>query len=119
MHKIGTAYPMYFNKKNERSGALFQGRFKAIHVDSNDYLLYLSAYVNRNYFIHGYHGEISQGEWKYCSALDYLGKRNGTLCKKGVILDQFRNVKDYEIFLNDNALHLKEKKELEKYLLEE
>jgi len=50
--------------------------------------------------------------------LDYLGKRNGTLCKKGVILDQFRSVKDYEIFLNDNAVHLKEKKELEKYLLE-
>ena len=51
MQRLGTAYAMYFNKKYKRSGALFQGTFKAIHVDSNDYLLYLSAYINKNHFI--------------------------------------------------------------------
>ncbi len=45
---------MFFNNKYERSGSLFQGVFKAIHIDSNEYLLYLSAYVNGNNFIHGY-----------------------------------------------------------------
>ena len=134
MHKISTGYTNYFNKKYKRSGALFQGRFKAINVDSNDDLLYLSAYVNRNYFIHGYQGEISQGDWKYCSAIDYLGKRKGTLCDKKIILDQFSvelkselnsvpelssDFNEYMVFLNVNAVYLKEKKELEKYLLEE
>ncbi len=123
MLKVSTGHTTYFNKKYKRSGSLFQGPFKAIQIDSNDYLLYLSAYVNRNYFIHNLGtkspSEISQGEWKYCSALDYLGKRNGNLCNKSAILDQFRSVNDYEIFLNDNAVYLKEKKELEKYLLEE
>ena len=32
MQKVSTAYTMYFNKKYERSGALFQGTFKAQHV---------------------------------------------------------------------------------------
>ena len=115
MHKISTGYTNYFNKKYERSGALFQGRFKSIHVDSNEYLLYLSAYVNRNNFIHGYQSD--EKEWRYCSALDYLGKRDGTLCNKDVILDQFRE-KEYEDFLDKNVLYLKEKKELSNYCLE-
>jgi len=126
MQKIGTGYTNYFNKKYKRSGSLFQGKFKAIHINSNDYLLYLSAYVNRNNFIHGY-GE-NKGEWKYCSVLDYLGKRNGTLCNKSIVLSQFiresnshggsSTIVGYEEFLKANALYLKEKKELKKYCLE-
>ncbi|MEI7621637.1 MAG: transposase [Candidatus Moraniibacteriota bacterium] len=133
MHRIGTAYVMYFNKKYKRSGTLFQGKFKAIHVDSNEYLLYLSAYVNRNHFIHGYEGKILEAkppigglaskiflsDWRYCSALDYLGKRKGTLCKKDEILGQFKSPQEYGEFLDANALHLKEKKEIQKYLLED
>jgi putative transposase len=125
MHKLSTGYTNYFNKKNKRSGALFQGRFKAIHIDSNEYLLLLSAYINKNYFIHGY--EISPSDWPYCSALDYLGKKNGTLCKKEIILDQFavakselnsENYENYAQFLDVNANYFKDKKDLEKYILE-
>jgi len=116
MHKIGTGYTNYFNKKYKRSGSLFQGPFKSIHIDSNEYLLYLSAYVNKNNFIHGYNLE----NWKYSSLLDYLGKRSGTLCNKEDIIGQFdNNIDQYKEFLENNALYLKEKKESAKYLLEE
>ena len=114
MQRMGTAYTMFFNKKYKRSGALFQGRFKSVYIDSNEYLLYLSAYVNKNNFIHGY----SKSDWKYSSLLDYIGKRKGGLCKKDEILKQFRSVEDYKEFLESNAVYLKEKKEAEKYLLE-
>jgi REP element-mobilizing transposase RayT len=115
MHKIGMGYSKYFNHKHKRSGSLFQGKFQAIHIDSNEYLLYLSAYVNKNNFIHGY----NTGDWKYSSLLDYLGKRNGKLCNKKIILSQLdNNVEQYKEFLENNASHLKEKKEMEKYLLE-
>lgn len=115
MHKQGTGYSNYFNKKNDRSGSLFQGPFKSIHIDSNEYLLYISAYVNKNNFIHGY----GSGEWKYSSLPDYTGKRNGRICSKDIILGQFdNNAKEYEKFMDDNALYMKEKKETEKYLLE-
>jgi len=114
MHKLGTAYTNYFNKKYDRSGSLFQGPFKSIHITSNEYLLYLSAYVNKNHFIHGY----SKGDWKYSSLLDYLGKRDEALCNKESILGQFEDAKEYEKYLANNALYFREKKEMEKYILE-
>lgn len=96
MKRLGGGYTWHFNKKHNRSGALFQGRFKSIHIDTNEYLLHLSAYVNKNDFIHGY-GKI---EWKYSSYLDYIGKRNGKLCHKGIILGQFKDQKDYTDFMD-------------------
>jgi len=48
MQKLITAYTMYFNKKYERSGALFQGKFKAQHADTDNYLKYLLAYIHLN-----------------------------------------------------------------------
>jgi putative transposase len=117
MKRLGIGYTNYFNHKHQRSGVLFQGRTKSIHVNSNEYLLYLSAYINENNFIHGY-SKNSQA-WKYSSYLDYVGKRQGKLCDKSIILDQFNNnFKQYEEFSRENALHLKGKKEDEKYLLE-
>lgn len=115
MGKLGNSYTKYFNTKYSRSGSLFQGRYKSVHIDSNEYLLYLSAYVNANHFIHGY----KEKNWPYSSYLDYTGKRDGKLCQKEVILGQFDNdFSQYEKYLTDNAMYLKEKKEMEKYVLE-
>ena len=41
MKKLGTGYSMYFNAKYERTGGLFEGRFKSRHVESDEYLKYL------------------------------------------------------------------------------
>lgn len=48
MQKVGTAYSMYFNAKYERTGGLFEGRFKARHADSDNYMKYLFSYIHLN-----------------------------------------------------------------------
>jgi putative transposase len=48
MQKVTTGYTMYFNKRNDRSGVLFQGKFKATHVDDDRYLRYLISYIHLN-----------------------------------------------------------------------
>lgn len=48
MRKITTAYTMYFNKKYNRVGHLFQGIFKAKHAHRDEYLKYLYAYIHLN-----------------------------------------------------------------------
>lgn len=48
MHSINIAYTTYFNKKRKRSGHLFQGRYKAILIDHDSYLLELSRYIHLN-----------------------------------------------------------------------
>ncbi len=114
MKRIGGGYTNYFNCKYKRSGALFQGKFKSVHIKTNAHLLYLSAYVNKNYNIHGYRADT----WEFSSLPDYLGKRKDDLCNKGVILEKFKNSEDYADFASKNALHMEERKEDEKYLLE-
>ena len=41
MQKLTTAYTMYFNTRNSRSGSLFQGVFRAKHANQDEYLKYL------------------------------------------------------------------------------
>ncbi len=52
MKRLLGGYTNYFNEKNDRSGALFQGRFKSVHVGKEDYLHVLMGYVNCNDLIH-------------------------------------------------------------------
>lgn len=47
-HKVGVSYTMYFNKRSERSGALFESTFKAKHIDRGEYATYLTKYIHLN-----------------------------------------------------------------------
>ncbi len=48
MSKLLTAYSSYFNKKYERTGALFGSEFKSEHANEDTYLRYLFAYIHLN-----------------------------------------------------------------------
>ena len=48
LHKVGISYTMYFNKRNQRSGALFESTFKAKHIDRDEYAGYLTKYIHFN-----------------------------------------------------------------------
>ena len=48
MHYINGSYTNYINRKRDRSGHLFQGRYKAILIDRDSYLLELSRYIHLN-----------------------------------------------------------------------
>jgi putative transposase len=48
MQKLGIAYSMYFNKRHERRGTLFEGTFRAEHASRDEYLKYLFAYIHLN-----------------------------------------------------------------------
>jgi len=48
MNSLGTRYTMYFNKRYQRVGPLFQGIYKGALVESDERLLYLSRYIHRN-----------------------------------------------------------------------
>ena len=48
MKWINVSYAAYFNRKRERSGHLFQGRFKSILVQADEYLKNLSRYIHLN-----------------------------------------------------------------------
>lgn len=115
MHKLGLGYTKYFNQKNKRNGVLFQGPFKAKHVSSNEYLLHLSAYVNLNNKVHQLGNGVSKSSWE-----DYLVTNNlkVSFCKKDIILNQFKTVKEYCKFAEDALKVIHNRKDLESLLLE-
>ena len=52
MRRVATGYTSYFNQRVERSGVLFQGVFKRVHIETQEQYQYLLAYVNENHFVH-------------------------------------------------------------------
>jgi REP element-mobilizing transposase RayT len=48
MQKLCTSYSMYYNKKYQRTGSLFEGKFKSKISDSDRYLKYLFSYIYLN-----------------------------------------------------------------------
>ncbi len=110
MSKIMTAYTMYFNKRYERSGSLFQGTFKAEHADSDEYLKYLFSYIHLNPV------KLIQPDWKekgienkdevikflkdykYSSYLDYMGvnREENKIINKEVFPEYFLSTNDFE-----------------------
>lgn len=98
MQRLGTGYTKYVNHKYHRMGGLFQGTFKAVHVESNAYLLHLSAYVNLNHQVHQLGSLASKSSWG-----EYVGKSSLKICDSADILGQFRNPKEYREF-SENSL---------------
>lgn len=116
MKSLGGGYTKYFNEKEKRSGALFQGTFKAVHVDSNEYLLHLSAYVNLNDMVHKktpLGNRVSKMGDK-SSWGEYLGENENNFCRKDIILEQFRNIKEYKEFVEDSVKETIIKRNLDK-----
>jgi len=113
MQRLGNGYTKYFNNKHKRSGVLFQGKFKSKYIDSNEYLLHLSAYINTNDKLGHPMSKLSKS-----SLSEFLGNvSEKKLCNTSIILEQFRNKKEYEDFvissLEDIVLRKEMLKELE------
>jgi len=115
MHKLSMGYAKYFNEKYSRSGSLFQGTYKAIHVNDYGYLLKLLVYTNCNHEIHNL-GKVEN--WPWASYLDSVGMRNGSLCNLNIIREEFGEPENFKLFCREIIPEIKENKILKKYLLE-
>lgn len=110
MQKLSTAYVMYHNIKHERTGGLFEGKFKSEHLDTDQYLKYIFSYIHLNPL------KLIQKDWKETgiknkkASLNYLDKYEHSSYldfkdverKEGVILDRkafpdyFPSIKNFE-----------------------
>ncbi|OGY10653.1 MAG: hypothetical protein A3A58_03650 [Candidatus Blackburnbacteria bacterium RIFCSPLOWO2_01_FULL_41_27] len=91
LSRLTISYVMYFNKKYERQGVLFQGEFKAVLVKDEPYLLHLSRYIHLN------PSELTGGapvnRYPYSSYANYLGEKNSEWVRPQEILAYFDNTK--------------------------
>ena len=105
MQRLSTGYAMYFNTKYKAAGHLFESRYKNVHVQDNDQLLYLSAYIHRN--------PRELAKWKgyelaypYSSFQDMVEEnRWGSLLSSDILISQFDGTKqsNYLDFVNSST----------------
>lgn len=115
IQKLSTGYTMYFNKRHERSGVLFQGKFKSTHVDYDEYLKYVFSYIHLNPV------KLIDPNWKEngitnhdrakkylenytpSSYPDYLGvsRKENVIITKDAMPNYFTSVADYERTISD------------------
>lgn len=114
MKRLSGGYTKYFNERYHRTGVLFQGRFKAVHIDSNEYLLHLSAYINLNDQVHQLGNSTSKLTSKLVKSRsswgEYVGRNGENFCKKEIILKQFKNKNLYNTFAQDALQNIIERK---------
>ena len=88
MSKLGTGYGGYFNRKYSQKGYVFQNRFSAVHIETEEQLMAVFAYIHINPI------SLIEPKWKekgiqnmekiieflenykWSSYLDYIGKKN-------------------------------------------
>ena len=113
--KALTSYATYFNKKYKRTGSLFEGTFKAKHIDTDEYLKYLFAYIHLNPV------KIIDPQWKeggitdrvrakqylekyaYSSYPEYIGvtRQEKKILDKQAFPGYFSKQKNFDDFIHD------------------
>ncbi|MEI7750128.1 MAG: transposase [Candidatus Moraniibacteriota bacterium] len=109
MQRLGTGYTMYYNGKTDRTGALFQGRFKSSHIDSDEYLLHVLAYVDCNSEVHGI---APADQYRWCSFRSWGedSLKTETVSGRADILGRFKNMAEYHAFAKPAVEGMRERK---------
>ena len=118
MKRLSGGYTWYFNHKNDRTGSLFGGKFKSKHVDSNEYLLHVSAYINLNDRVHrlDHNGgptakTTTAKKVKSVSSWDEYISGVVKMCNSDIVLGQFRDRQEYKKFALDSLEDILERRE--------
>jgi putative transposase len=73
MRRINSLYGLMFNRRHDRVGHVFEGRYRALQVDSDAYLLEVCRYVDLNPVRAGL--VESPAQWAWSSYLAHTGAR--------------------------------------------
>ncbi len=113
MQRSGNSYGKYFATKYDRPGSLFQGRFKAVRVETDDQLKYLLAYINIINPAQILESELKEAgiknfgkvwnfadNYNWSTHQEFMGRRESILIHKSDILKEiFSTSKDYADFV--------------------
>jgi putative transposase len=113
MRKLGAGYTEYQNTKNNGSGHIFQGSYKAKIVEEERYLQYLDAYIHVlnpfELFEGGIDGAIKNFDkafdfalnYPFCSLGESFGLRNLNITNRECFKSIFNDLQNYKEFCRD------------------
>ncbi len=110
MKKLNMGYAKYFNQKYERTGALWQGKYKSVHIKNDRHLLFIPYYIHFNpldfCFPKWRDRDIKKSDsrkaltflesYRWSSHLDYLGRKNfPSVTQRGFFNNLFSGTNGY------------------------
>ena len=109
MRHFNISYTSYFNKSHNRSGHLYQGRYKSFLIDEDSYLLQVSRYLHLNPIHVSRLARVSHeqkkdylNEYPWSSYHDYVSFSHYTFLLPDQILAYFKgNRKSYRDFVEE------------------
>lgn len=107
MQSLATRYTMYFNRKYERVGTLYQDIYKAVLLENDEQFIYLSKYIHKQAKIHELRtqGSTLRGWVQPSSYPEYLGKRKIEWVHPEEVLNYFSKTNpklSYNSFVEEN-----------------
>lgn len=119
MSNIANSYTRFFNTKNKRVGPIFQGKFKAVLIVTDDQLLHVSRYIHLNPYTSVVVKTLKElGKYPYSSLSEYLGWANTNFFQKEIVLEQFKDTNSYREFVFNRAEYQRELDQIKHLLLE-
>jgi len=98
--QFSNSYTRYFNTRHSRPGSLFQGTFKAVHVESEEQLLHLSRYIHLNPYVSAVVKKDQLATYPWSSYPDFLQGKSQ--------LPGFKSLAAYESFVSNHADYARE-----------
>lgn len=119
IRNIQHSYSKYFNVKNDRSGSLFQGMFKAVLIETDEQFVHVSRYIHLNP-VSSYLIEADQLEnYPWSSFKEYVAKSsNSTFLDKKLIMEWFKSAENYKQFVLDQADYQRGLEEIKHLIIE-
>jgi putative transposase len=99
IQSVFNSYTKAFNKMYTTSGTLFEGRFRSIHVDTDEYVTHLCRYIHRNPLDGKQPLVQNLADWPYSNYPEWLGIRHGTLIDHQFVQGFFSSYGEYQAFV--------------------
>jgi putative transposase len=111
-------YSKYFNEKRKRSGALFQGQFKAVRIENDEQLVHVSRYIHLNPYSSYVVKDLSDlEEYPWSSYPEYVSDIEG-ICQKELVFSLIKTKEEYRKFVLDNADYQRKLEAIKHLILE-
>ena len=116
MKQVINAYTEYYNKKYAVTGPLMQGRYKAVFIEKDPYLLQVARYIHLNPVV----AQLAQkaGEYPWSSMKEYELSALDSICNKRIILSYYSSENAHSSFVNDYVGYEKEIHKLKQMIIE-
>lgn len=119
MSNFSNSYTRYFNTTQKRVGPLFQGKFKAVRIETDEQLLHISRYIHLNPYSSYFVKNLKELEvYPYSSLPEYLNLQKTDFCYKNPVLGHFKNAAVYKKFVFDQADYQKALEQIKHLVLE-